>query len=415
MSMRSPQAGIQKESAARDPTWDVSEDTLAALKAKSTLKSILGRLSTKAVEIYEVAQAGKENKEGLLLRQLASACCNLVNVASSVASEQVPSPDNALNEIEDIFKQILTGIRSGERAAPRPFRFPSLRKSGGSSKSGLDMNQLQAYKEQLSNRLNTLQMVVAVNWTLIKRTETVEGTLQDLSQRVDVLQEGRLSLSASPRPSSENSSYFAGSPVSGISAAPAQHRSSERDGVDGNISLWSTSHVPEVTLPVAAPHPVRFNPNNPFLPYTTCGVPRMGPGDSYTAAVSSFTPPTALPQRDYSLSTTHVAGSSSTHSSVDNSARENFNNVINNNVNHFHVPYPPGFLGFPYPGVYDSVYHTYWNGGHGGPFNGYVHGAYGGHDGRRWDPFAHGHGFPNSQSGGGYSEGHNNHGSQFRS
>ncbi|KAF9058835.1 hypothetical protein BDP27DRAFT_1342725 [Rhodocollybia butyracea] len=108
-----------------------------------------------------------------------------------------------------MLEQILNNIRSGQAPMRRSFRIPDLRRRVSSK---LDMVQL---KGQLYNMLITFQVFGAS----IKRTESVEGTVQDLSQRLDAL-EGRAtlgpsSISVSPRPSRDNSGFSATSSMSG--------------------------------------------------------------------------------------------------------------------------------------------------------------------------------------------------------
>lgn len=180
MSMDSTQAETSLEQA----SLDLFNNASSALRAVSTSKSILGRLSSKAVEIYDAAQVcshsivwphytyfyqgGNENAE--ILSQLASGACNLVYTILT-ASEQISLPDTTLNETDENLKQyisclrrdsmqrvrILKSIRPGQQpSAHRPFRV--LRKLG-TTKSNVDITQLQVYKEQLFSMLVTFQVL----------------------------------------------------------------------------------------------------------------------------------------------------------------------------------------------------------------------------------------------------------------
>ncbi|KAF9039408.1 hypothetical protein BDP27DRAFT_770737 [Rhodocollybia butyracea] len=110
-------------------------------------------------------------------------------------------------------------------------------------------------------------------------------------------------------------------------------------------------------------------------------------------------------QRDVSFRSSHVEGSSSTHSNVDNSIKENFNNTT-----HYHFHFAPGNgvpppLPGPSPG-YQTPTGLNTHGGNGGhsfssaPTYGSDTSVYDGYDGANRDLTSHGGGNRNNYSGG---------------
>ncbi|KAF9069114.1 hypothetical protein BDP27DRAFT_1326032 [Rhodocollybia butyracea] len=281
-------------------------------------------------------QGGNENAE--ILSQLASGSCNLVYTIL-IASKEISLPDTTLTEADEKLKQILRIIRPGQQPpALRSFRV--LRKLG-TTKSDLDITQLQVYKEQWFSMLFTFQVFGA----FVKHTESHKEMVQNLSQRVVVLKD-RIGSSppVSPQLSRDNSDNSVNSPMS----RPVQPGSTtDRDAFpdDESVSLWFSARVPQ-TSSTTPPYPAYHNSRNPFLRYIhrRDTSPRVD-GGNVVAGASAISPFAPTSQRDVSFRNSHVGGSSSTLSNVDNSIKENFNNITHN---HYYLapygfpPLPPG-------------------------------------------------------------------------
>ncbi|KAF9058838.1 hypothetical protein BDP27DRAFT_1432201 [Rhodocollybia butyracea] len=244
----------------------------------------------------------------------------------------------------------LNSARSGQvPSMRRSFRIPALRRDNFSRP---DMIQL---KGQLYSMLITFQVIEAS----VKRAVSVEGAVQDMSRRLYVL-EGRATLgppsvSVSPQPTHDNSGYPATSSKRSL----------------GGSSAFSS------------------------------GIENPVPG------ASTISPLAPSYQRDVSFRSNHVEGSSSTHSNVDNSVKENFNSTTHHD--HFHFTPGNGVPPLPGPGPrYQSPAGLNTYGGNGGygvygvPTYGSDTGIYDGYNnGGNWDlASAYSGGNRNNYSGG---------------
>ncbi|KAF9066606.1 hypothetical protein BDP27DRAFT_1423639 [Rhodocollybia butyracea] len=308
-------AGQAKETSPAQIPSDLSNNVLNVLKAMSTSKSILGRLSAKAVEIHEATRGDSKNAE------VASDVCTLVYTASEMSL-----PDTTLSKTEQMLEQILKGITiqsyQGQSAPRSAHTFKSgilrLRRRGSFR---LDMTLL---KGQLHNMLITFQVFEAS----LKRTRSVEGTVQDLSQRLDVL-EGR----ATSGPSS-------------LSVCPQLGHRFFSDDRDIPSVL-----APQTSPQAATPYLTHRNSRNPFLHYVPQhNNPHMNT-ENAVAGASAISPFAPTFQCNVSFRNSHVGGSSSTFSNVDNSIKENFNNAT-----HYHFHFAPGNRLYPLPSSPDPRY-----------------------------------------------------------
>ncbi|KAF9065633.1 hypothetical protein BDP27DRAFT_45186 [Rhodocollybia butyracea] len=126
---------------------------------------------------------------------------------------------------------------------------------------------------------------------------------------------------------------------------------------DRNVPLWFSAYAPQTSPTTTPPDPVHRNSRNPFLPYIhQRDTPPHTGADNPVAGAFAVSPFAPTSQRDVSFRNSHVGGSSSTLSNIDNSIKENCNNVTNY---HFHFapggsPSPP-----PPPPPPGTLYPTY--------------------------------------------------------
>ncbi|KAF9070922.1 hypothetical protein BDP27DRAFT_1419446 [Rhodocollybia butyracea] len=243
----------------------MSSSPPAKTKKQFVSEAVLGFLNSngpastsgrKAVEIYSTAQRRKEHKEEW--RQLASVACDLV-YALLKSFEGISLQDDTINQaVESLLNRILHAVRTDHASSNTSTNMPYrslLRRNPPVSEA-----QLQSYMDQLYNFQAWLT----------------------LSQRIIVLEDWtRLDASAPSR----------------------------------NITPPRPAEHPSEARTFTPPNQVRCNSNNPFLPLIGRGVsPR-----EVSSGVAPFAPFVSHATTDNPLRTSHIGGSSSTISKVDNS------------------------------------------------------------------------------------------------
>ncbi|KAF9072261.1 hypothetical protein BDP27DRAFT_1418176 [Rhodocollybia butyracea] len=279
--------------------WYVSEDVLNALRAKRASVSGLGRLSSKAVEVYETVQEDNE-----AVRQLASGSCNLVYILSKLV-EEIPLQD------EEKLNRILWGICPGKGPPRRqPRRFFSRRKAPYISEA-----QLQNYMDQLHRMLFNVQIM-----ELSERINDLEGSTRLARKKPGIYSTSNVIPTVHSSPQTCGDGYVSGASEPSVMF---QHNSN-------NPYISPTQHS-------------LFSPNGMVDP---CGV----------APTSAVVRPVTTTQRDISLSASHVGGSATTVSIEDRSMKENFNNVTHNVTNLTNI-FVPGFS-YPHHTGFGEAYTT---------------------------------------------------------
>ncbi|KAF9062164.1 hypothetical protein BDP27DRAFT_1337006 [Rhodocollybia butyracea] len=276
-------------------------------------------------------------------------------------SEVISVPVVTLGVVEERLDQICKGIRCGQTRRSFLRRVSSFR-------SGLDLKQLQAHMEQMASMMLQFR-------TARMQVETLKRTLDertlDLTQRVNALEtkslfNGANRLATTPSPPSLPISSVSGSGVT-------RHDVVVTDNVQGilddkNVPLEPTS----LALPTTSTCSCSFASATRQSSSSSAG---MEDSCRALSSVAPFAGSSVTTQGDVSLSASHVAGSSSTVSTTDNSTNENFNNVTNNY--HIFLPFP--VFGHPSPpafgvGFGHSIgYNAYGGYGYG---TGWEHGVY---------------------------------------
>ncbi|KAF9073236.1 hypothetical protein BDP27DRAFT_1417368 [Rhodocollybia butyracea] len=344
------------------PTLPMSlDDVLGALRHAAGANGNYSIFVRKAVEIYDASEARGVQGYKEALKQLASVACNLV-YAILRAPQEISSQDGTLNHVENLLDRALHAIRTipgsylGSSSTSTVYRSLLRRKDPSTSKA-----QLQLYTDQLCHMLFHFQAWLSLS----QRVSVLEGRTCLEGKKHGTLP-GANSSSVSFSPSKFNPFISSASGTSGTTI--------QRGSPDSRI-LGLADQIGHVRSDPLAPTPsnhVRRNSNNPFLPaIESGGFPR-----DTTLQVASFVPPVAT---DISLRASHVGGSSSTASQVDNSTKENCNNVTNNvthnvtanfNGNIF-MPAFPALRCYPSPGPVGGAYTSGYNvhGGNGGYTN----------------------------------------------
>ncbi|KAF9073233.1 hypothetical protein BDP27DRAFT_1445147 [Rhodocollybia butyracea] len=325
------------------------DDVLGALH-NAGANGKISTLGRKAAEIYFASEAAQAQRHKEALKHLSSVACKLV-YAILKANDEISLQDGTLNHVENLLNRVLNSIRTIQRLSSTSMVYRSLLRRKNHS---IFEAQLQTYTDQIYYMLFHFQVSQRVN--------ALESRVKGKKHGIFLDDDSHPSSSLSVSPPKSNPS---------ISSVP---------GTSDHIE-----HLRSDPLASTPSNPVRRKSNNPFLPLIESG---GFPRDA-SLHVTPFAPPIAT---DISLRASHVGGSSSTVSQVDNSTKKNYNNVINNVTHNVTANFNGNIFMPAFPALGYHASPGLWGADNSGYVGYNVHGGNGG--------YTNGNGAHNGNSGG---------------
>ncbi|KAJ4476633.1 hypothetical protein J3R30DRAFT_312310 [Lentinula aciculospora] len=273
----------------RSTTWDVSEHVLRTLTsaAQYAPTPYLGSLSVVALSIFNAVQGAKENQA--VLDQLGKMACDLVfgvyKTHEELQQQSSPKSDNTASDKHSPFSTDPTLNRQVEELLGTLRNVQAWIETVKSRKyihkviaSRSDLNTIQEFRDQLKAAMDKFQLQ-----SIITLRSTVTRLATEQTRQHDIVREKLTTIHADVK-QNLNRNPFTESPISSEPASP--------------LSSPPRSPYRSSTFPTT----------NPFMPLVSRSATIQG-----------------------NISVNNISGNYSVNSSIDNSTRDNFNNVFNGN------------------------------------------------------------------------------------